>query len=472
MMIFLKKQGEKMKKRLTFIISLFVFSSVFFWTAVSAQTGDAYAVRRKNLIEKIGKGLAVLPSKVSGARGPVDRGPQDNKDFDYLTGIAEPEAVLVLSGEGEQKEVLFNRSGKWTGPVGTTLDVRPASELRPFMIRSAAQKRIYIVFSTLDATFQAIGGAAVLAQSAEITNLEPVISEIRDIKSLGEIKTLQKAIDVTADAYVEVLKAIGPGMREIDLKAVLEYDYIRRGADASFTQIASGPNSVNIHFGVTQREMKAGDVIVFDLGAWYDKYTSDISRTVPVSGRFTKDQADIYNVVLNAQKEGIRLMVSGNGALKTQTAVEDALLAGLAKLGLVTDLASPWQKRLYIQHGFTHGIGLDVHDVWPWFSAEMRKGATYKPGMVYTMEPGLYFSEGMLDALPARLKSLVSEEEFKAFAAKVAPTYKKYSGMGCRIEDDILVTETGNQVLTARAPKEIADIEKTMKLSSPFKQMR
>jgi Xaa-Pro aminopeptidase len=289
---------------------------------------------------------------------------------------------------------------------------------------------------------------------------------MRIVKSPEEIKTLQTAIDITADAYIDALKSAKPGTRELDLNAILQYHYIRRGAEQSFLQVASGPNSINVHFGSTTREMKAGDVIVFDIGAWFERYTSDISRTVPVNGRFTKEQAEIYNVVLEAQKEGIRLMVAGNGILKTQTAVEDALLNGLAKLGLVTDPASPWQRRLFIQHGFIHGIGLDIHDVWNWFSREMRNGMTFKPGMVLTMEPGLYFPEKMLETMPGGPRAQVKEDEFKAFAAKVAPIFKKYAGMGCRIEDDVLVTETGNQVLTVRAPKEIADIEKIMKAAA------
>jgi Xaa-Pro aminopeptidase len=218
--------------------------------------------------------------------------------------------------------------------------------------------------------------------------------------------------------------------------------------------------------------MKAGEVIVFDLGAWFEGYTSDISRTIPVGGKFTKEQADLYNVVLSAQKEGIRLMVSGNDIQKTQAAVEDALLAGLQKLGLVTDPASPWQRRFYIQHGFIHGIGLDVHDVWPWFSGAMRRGLAFKPGMVLTMEPGLYFPEGRLERYPPNLKSFVTEEEWKAFAARVGPAYKTFANMGCRIEDDVLVLETGNVVLSAGAPKEIAELEKTMKLRSPFNDLK
>ncbi|MCX6562806.1 MAG: aminopeptidase P N-terminal domain-containing protein [Candidatus Aminicenantes bacterium] len=431
-------------------------------TAASAQTSaDSAAGRRKALSERLGKGLAVVP-----AQTPSARGPQENNDFYYLTGIMEPEAILVVAGEGEKRETLFNRSGKWNGPSGTTPDVLPSSDLRKFFMSRAAQKRIYLSFSALDGVLQTIGGGSVLAFAAEIANIDPILAEMRIVKSAEEIKILQAAIDITADAYIDALKAAKPGARELDLDAVLQYNYIRSGAEKSFLQVASGPNSINVHFGSTTREMKAGEVIVFDIGAWFERYTSDISRTVPVSGRFTKEQAELYNVVLEAQKEGIRLMVVGNGIQKTQTAVEDALLTGLAKLGLVTDAASPWQRRLFIQHGFIHGIGLDIHDVWNWFSREMRNGLAFKPGMVLTMEPGLYFPEKMLETTPGGPRAQVKEDEFKAFAAKVAPIFKKYAGMGCRIEDDVLVTETGNQVLTVRAPKEIMDIEKIMKAAA------
>jgi len=449
------------KKSFPWIVSVLILTALLI-NPVSAQTSaDAAASRRKTLSERVGKGLAVVP-----AQTPSARGPQENKDFYFLTGIMEPEAVLVVAGEGEKRETLFNRSGKWSGPAPKTLDVLPSSDLRKFFMSRAAQKRIYLSFSTLDGVLQAIGGSSALAFAAEIANIDPILAEMRIVKSPEEIKTLQTAIDITADAYIDALKSAKPGTRELDLNAILQYHYIRRGAEQSFLQVASGPNSINVHFGSTTREMKAGDVIVFDIGAWFERYTSDISRTVPVNGRFTKEQAEIYNVVLEAQKEGIRLMVAGNGILKTQTAVEDALLNGLAKLGLVTDPASPWQRRLFIQHGFIHGIGLDIHDVWNWFSREMRNGMTFKPGMVLTMEPGLYFPEKMLETMPGGPRAQVKEDEFKAFAAKVAPIFKKYAGMGCRIEDDVLVTETGNQVLTVRAPKEIADIEKIMKAAA------
>ncbi len=447
------------------LVSIGVLGPVqFLWP----QTGDPYAARRDSVLDRVGKVIAVVPGQLQSPRGA-----QDNKDFFYLTGVMEPEAVLVMAGEGERKCTLFNRSGKWTsGDPPARLDVRPLTDLRMFLMRSAAGKVIHLPFSALDGLLPAMGGAVALSPAAGLMNLEPVLAEMRIVKSPEEIKVLQQAIDITTDAYIEVLKAVQPGMRELDLKAIFQYVYVRREATESFLQAASGPNSINIHFGATTRTMQAGDAIVFDLGAWSDRYTSDISRTIPVSGKFTKEQAEIYNVVLSAQKEGIRLMVAGNGIQKVQTAVEDALLQGLQKLGLVTDLASPWQRRFFIQHGFIHGIGLDVHDVWGWFSRQMREGLTFKPGMVLTMEPGLYFPADRLEKLPAGPRAQVAEEEWKAFVAKIGAVYKKYANTGCRIEDDVLITETGNQVLSGRAPKEIADIEKLMKLSSPFNQLK
>ncbi len=188
-------------------------------------------------------------------------------------------------------------------------------------------------------------------------------------------------------------------MREVDLAAILRYAFDRRETEDSFLQAASGPNSTNVHFGATSRPLAAGDLVVFDVGCWVRGYTSDISRTIPASGRFTREQREIYALVLEAEKEGIRRLVPGATFKAAQTAAEDVLMAGLEKLGLVTDIKSAWQRRLYIQHGFGHGIGLDVHDVWNWHSPRLDK-VVMAQGMVMTMEPGLYFPEGRLRGVP------------------------------------------------------------------------
>jgi Xaa-Pro aminopeptidase len=437
--------------------------------AAAGPSEGPYAARRTALIAKVGAGIILIPSQIQGPRGGAV---QDNKDFIYLTGAAEPDALLVLGAGSDKGAILFNRSGKWRGPAETALETKVLTEARSILFRQIGDAKVALPFSGLDAVLTAAGGSAALSGAAQLVNIDPALAEMRIVKDDSEIETIQRAVDLTAAAYIEALKAARPGRTELDVNAVFEYVYARKQASSSFTQIASGPNSVNIHFGATGRVLAVGDLIVFDLGAWVDGYTSDISRTVPVGGRFSPEQAALYNVVLSAQKEGIRLMTAGNGVQKTQTAVEDALLAGLQKLGLVTDPASPWQRRLYIQHGFTHGIGLDVHDVWGWFARRMRAGLVFEPGMVLTMEPGLYFPAGRLDKYPGEMKSMVSEADWAAFAAKAGPVYKKYENMGCRIEDDVLVTATGNRVLTAGAPKEIAEIEKTMKGTSPFLQIK
>jgi Xaa-Pro aminopeptidase len=434
-----------------------------------AAAADPFTARRAVLTAKTGPGIILIPSQVPGVRGGAT---EDNKDFIYLTGLAVPDAVLALGAGPDKSPILFYRGARTPSRPEQTLETKPLTEMRSILFRQIGDAKIFLPFSGLEAVLTAVGGSASLSGASQLVNLDPALAEMRIVKDSAEVETIQRAIDLTAAAYIEALKAARPGRTELDLNAVFEYTYSRKKASSSFTQVASGPNSVNVHFGATARTLAAGDLIVFDLGAWVDGYTSDISRTVPVGGRFSSEQAALYNVVLAAQKEGIRLMTAGNGVQKTQTAVEDALLAGLQKLGLVTDPASPWQRRLYIQHGFTHGIGLDIHDVWGWFSRQMRSGLVFKPGMVLTMEPGLYFPAGRLDKIPAEMKSMVSEADWAAFAAKSGPIYKKYENMGCRIEDDILVTETDNRVLTAGAPKEIAEIEKAMKGSSPFLQIK
>lgn len=420
------------------------------------QTSDPAAARRQVLLGKLDQAVAVLPSQRVSARGP-----QDSNDFYYLAGFNEPGAVLVLTPGAEKSVTLFSRTGKWPEGLGSGADARPAADFRAFLGRASAGKKVLLPFSDLDRMAEWIGSPNPLASCDSIANLEPAVWGMRIVKDAVEIGLLRQAVDITADAFLEVLKTARPGLRELDLNALIQYVYTRREATVSFSQAASGPNSVNIHFGATTRVLVPGDPIVFDLGAWFKRYTSDISRTIPASGKFTREQAEIYGLVLSAQKEAIKLMVPGTVIIKAQEAAENALLDGLVKLGVLTDASSPWQRRLFIVHGYTHGIGLDVHDVWSWFSREMRT-MTFKPGMVLTIEPGIYFPPNLLDAAP-RGRTAVPDEEWKAYVAKVGPAFKRYAGMGCRIEDDILVTENGNEVLTVKAPKEIADIERIMK---------
>jgi len=453
-----------MNRRPAVIACLLAGAAAFLAAAPGGPGGSPFAARRQAVIASIGTDIAVVPAQVMGPRGI-----EDNKDFFYLTGLpAERDAVLLLSCEGESREVLFTRTGNWRGESDPgALEIRPTANLRMALSSRRADRKIYLPFTGLEGSLQALGGDFAVSRSGGLLPLESLTAPMRIVKTPGEIDILRRAIAVTVEAYVEALAAIHPGLTEQDVNALIQFTNLSRGATSSFTQVASGPDSVNIHFESTPRVMEAKDVIVFDLGAWLDRYTSDVSRTIPVGGRFTKEQAEIYEVVLRAQKEAIGLMTPGHIAVEPTRAAEAALMRGLRDLGLVTDPGSPLQKRFYIQHGFCHGIGLDIHDVYGWWAPRMET-EPLRPGMVLTMEPGLYFPPDRLEQFGGRVRKGAEEDEWKAFAAAVAPVYAKYAGMGCRIEDDILVTETGNEVLSAAAPKEIGDIEAAMKRSSPF----
>ena len=474
------------------------------WASSSIDTAKApaFAARRAKLMDIHKDGVIVIPSQFRG-RDSL----QDNLNFVYLTGLKMPDADLVLDPGGSPRETIFRRIAAG-GPPGARNDglgrqigdpeglgrraghgrstpgqeptapdpgiiEKPSTQLSTTLfglVRSGRGKRVYLPFSDFDfltRTFGQMGAVNPFFQSDTLVNVDPTLSELRLTKDADEIAALREAIDLTAEALKEAFRAAEPKMREVDLAAILRYAFDRRETEDSFLQAASGPNSTNVHFGATSRPLAAGDLVVFDVGCWVRGYTSDISRTIPASGRFTREQREIYALVLEAEKEGIRRLVPGTTFKAAQTAAEDILMAGLEKLGLVTDVKSAWQRRLYIQHGFGHGIGLDVHDVWNWHSPRLDK-VVMAQGMVMTMEPGLYFPEERFEAYLNGLKGKLPEAEIAAFREKAGPVYKKYAGMGVRIEDDVLITGTGNEILSGRVPKEIADIEKLMREKSAF----
>jgi len=482
---------------------------------LEAANAPTIAARRAKLMEAHEDAVIIIPSQ-----SRMGQNLRDNLNFLYLTGLQESEAVLVLDPGGSPRETLFRRLGggpgargamggmgsseamvtisggpgaganagraaqgqpgaaansaKGPAPSDKGLAEKSIDQLSPAlrsMVFSGRAKRVFLPFSDLDFLARTFGAANPLAQAETILSIDPFLLEMRLTKDADEIAALREAIDLTAEALNETFRAAEPGFREVDLAAILRYAFNKRETKDSFLQAASGPNSTNVHFGATARLLTAGDLVVFDVGANIRGYTSDISRTIPASGRFSKEQRAIYGLVLEAQKEGCRRLVPGVTFKAVQDEVERILMSGLEKLGLVTDVKSPWQRRLYIQHGFGHGIGLDVHDAWSWHSPRLDK-VVMAPGMVMTMEPGLYFPEVRFEAFVEALKGKVPDAELKAFAEKVGPVYKKYAGMGVRIEDDILITDGGNEILSGRVPKEIADVEKLMREKSPHNQLK
>lgn len=419
---------------------------------VGAQE-EMYAARRQALMASMDDGFAVLFSDATSG--------EFNKPFYYLTGIKDPGVALVLAPGGEVEEALFNLSGEWRyASDKPSARVHSSTEFS-LQLSSYARGRSagFVSFGSLEALS---GEGRTLSRVSTLHNIDGRIADLRVIKDDLEIDFLRQACEVTAQGLNDVFRAVNAGMQEKDLSDLLESGFHVRGSPgSSFLQAASGPNATNVHFGAGERVLEDGDVIVFDVGAWWNDYTADISRTIPVSGTFTKEQREIYRVVLNSQKAAIDLMKPGADMGAVRDAAQNVLIDGLHELGLVLDKENQAQRRFFIAHGYYHFIGLDIHDVWSEFSGGSRE-KVYRPGMVMTMEPGLYFPEDRVESALARLGPGEEDAEMRSFLEAIRPVFEKYVNIGVRIEDDVLITQTGNEVLTASVPKEIAEIEAMM----------
>jgi Xaa-Pro aminopeptidase len=294
-------------------------------------------------------------------------------------------------------------------------------------------------------------------------------------KDWHEVKMLQKAVDITGMGITEVLRECRPGMYEFEIEALLEYVWRRNGSPMPGFEsiVGSGENAVTLHYSANNRMMEEGDLLLMDLGAEYGYYTADITRTIPVRGRFTREQRDIYDLVLMAQKAAIGEMKPGNGMTAAHRKATEVIITGLHELGLVTDPASQWQRKFYTVYHICHYLGLDVHDagssgipaemIRTYLTADTVVGRPLEEGMVLTVEPGIYLRANGLDQLEMLYGSEAGEGEIDEFIRKVGPVYEKYKNIGVRIEDDILITGSGNRVLSADVPKEPDEIERLMK---------
>jgi Xaa-Pro aminopeptidase len=379
-----------------------------------------------------------------------------NLNFYYLSGKEANNSIMVLLPKSNNKVHFFSDEISET-PYDAVH--HPRGKYKDF-IKSQLKKyqKVNIINN-----FQLVSDyPEIFKDSKQITNINEKLVKMRMIKDTYEIDNLREACKITAEGLNKVYREAEPGMTEKDLIHIMvDYFKDQGSSGASFYQAASGPHSVKIHFDATSRKIQEDDLIVFDIGAWYNNYTADISRTIPVGGKFTKPQREIYEAVLKAQKKAIKYMLPEMRLNEVKKIAEDVLIEELHKIGLVLDKESAWQRKLYIQHGFYHFIGLHVHDVW-YDYVDNKQEKKYEPGMIMTMEPGLYFPVDMLDEIPSRIKDMVSQQEFEKFVKKIKPVYDKYAGMGVRIEDDVLITKDGNEVLTNDVPKEIDEIEKMM----------
>ena len=286
-------------------------------------------------------------------------------------------------------------------------------------------------------------------------NALPIVFGQRQVKTAYEQKVLRRSVEISAEAHVEGMKAARPGRWEYEVEAAIEYWYMKNGAMSwGYPSIVgSGPNATTLHYGKSTRQMQDGDLLLVDAAANFQGLTGDITRTYPVNGKFTKEQREIYELVLQAQEAGIAAAKPGGTTAAITAACRAVFAEGLMKLGLITDAS---QVSTWFTHGPVHGIGIDVHDPNP---------ETLVPGAAFVIEPGLYFPEYNLDNLVRRGRGgapLPSPQDPGAIMALVKPVFEKYKNIGVRIEDSFLMTEQGLVNLSAKAPRQIADIEKVV----------
>ena len=295
--------------------------------------------------------------------------------------------------------------------------------------------------------------------SLKISSAHSIFAELRLVKSPWELKLLQHAVDITAEAFHRVFAMAATARYEYEVQAEFEYTFRRRNADnwGYPCIVGAGPNATTLHYITSQDRLDEGSLLLMDCAAEFDHYTADITRTIPINGKFTKEQAEIYRIVYEAQKASIDRVRPGNlvgSVMDPKTATNsvqgvtaEVIKEGLYRLGLITSKENN-EFRIWYMHGSSHWIGMNVHDV-----------GNYKtplaPGMVLTVEPGIYIRPDALDVLP-------KTPENAKFIEAVRPAFEKYKGIGVRIEDDILVTEGEPKVMSARIPSRLEEVEGVM----------
>ncbi|HEY9285683.1 MAG TPA: aminopeptidase P family protein, partial [Pyrinomonadaceae bacterium] len=277
----------------------------------------------------------------------------------------------------------------------------------------------------------------------------PIFVRLRQVKSPAEVRLIQHAVNLTARGIGRALAAATRSGWEYQFEAEIEYAFRSGNARVGYPSIvACGENATILHYTESSGQCRDGELLLMDVGAEYGHYSADVTRTVPVSGRFTPAQAEIYNAVLAAQEAALRAARPGATLSDVHNAAVRSLKESLLRLGLITERNST-QHGLWFMHGTSHWLGMNVHDVG-------ANDARLEPGMVFTVEPGLYFRADALERLP-------QTAEWRRFAEAVRPAFEKYKNIGVRVEDDVVITAEGHRNLSAAVPRTVAEIEAAMK---------
>jgi len=425
-----------------------------------------FAARRRKLADAIidaGGGVALIPTSAQALRnGDAEYAYRFDSSFYYLSGFREPEALIAIVAGDTTRSILFCREKNLELEIWDGFRHGPAAACEAFGFDEAypigeLDARLPDLLADQPAVFSAIGAdrehdrrvvraidavrgrarSGVMPPSA-VRELREILDEMRLFKDEHEVATMRRAADIAAAAHARAMRFARPGRFEYQVQAELEHEFMMSGAQApAYTPIvASGVNACVLHYVENRAELRAGELLLIDAGCEVDGYASDLTRTFPVGGRFSGPQRAVYELVLAAQTAAIEALRPGQPYVAYHDAAVAVLTRGLVDLGLLQGavdglIESGAYKRFYM-HSTGHWLGLDVHD-----AGRYKIDGAWRPlaaRQVLTVEPGLYFRAA--DDVPER-----------------------FHGIGVRIEDDVLITDNGVEVLTASAPRSVADIE-------------
>lgn len=447
-----------------------------------------FAERRSRLADQVEEGIIIISSGSFPSGSHCEYRVNDN--FFYLTGFDQPMSAVVIRKnapgsftlflrERTMRDIIYNGDTQGNDEIVATYgfdSIVPYRELNDFIKSNITNGTpLYIDFRDrmLRGSLLPDAGKQGVPVSL-VRDIGPVIEEMRVFKDSVEISRIQKSVDITGEAFINSCRICRPGMYEFEIEAMIEYTFRRNGsARPAFESITgSGPNTVTLHYSDNNRKMEDGDLLLLDIGAEYGYYAADITRTIPVNGKFTREQREIYELVLKAQEAAIREMQPGRPLYAGHPRATSVIASGLFDLGLLTDTLSTWQKEFYTIYQINHYLGLGVHDAGGYglpgafirdlIAVDTAIGRPLKEGMVLTVEPGIYLRRNGLDILYDTFRGRVGNEEINEFIDKVGPVYSKYENIGVRIEDDVLITDDGNVVLSKGIPKDPDEIEKLM----------
>jgi Xaa-Pro aminopeptidase len=412
--------------------------------------------------------VAVIPAarEVTRSHDTEYRFRQDS-DFYYLTGFREPDAIAVVAPGREKPFTLFVRPRDREKEIwnGRRAGVEGAKESygadEAFAVEEFDAKLVELLDGARSLYYRLGAGNDGLDQTLirqlsrmrmmgrrgvrppqTIVDPGTLIHEMRLVKSEDEVALMQRSADIASEAHREAMRAARPGMREYEIDALIEYVFRRSGAAAPAYNsiVGSGANATILHYVDNDAELRDGDLLLVDAGAEYEGFASDITRTFPVNGRFTAAQRDVYQLVLDCQEECVRMVRPGVTLDEMHGRSVEILTEGLVRLGLLkggpSKLVEEEQYKKFYMHRLGHYLGMDVHDAGAYHTDGRPRPV--EPGMVMTVEPGLYIAEDAED-VPDR-----------------------YRGIGVRVEDDVLVTADGYRVLTDKAPRQVEEIESLM----------